>query len=261
MKQFLFSVPKVTFITITYNAETHLQESIGSLKNQAFTDYEYIIIDGASTYATIDIIKQNQNFISRWISEPDEGISDAMNKGLALASGEWIFFLHADDYLLSPESLEKVYPYLQEDCDILSFRLYYEENQKIIETKPPRWDWTVLFKTGLYHQAVFCRKQLFERIGRFDKGLKIAMDYDFFLRAYLAKSKVMLCPEFISVMRKTGISSRLDWPSLKHRFAEEQKIHYHYANGLFMRLIYSVYWALYLPYRRGKYCLNILGSK
>lgn len=255
------SSPKFTVITITYNVEEHLQHTIKSLVSQVYKDFEFIVIDGGSNDDTLTIIQNHQDIISKWISEPDDGISDAMNKGLSLASGEWIFFLHADDYLLDPESLEKVYPYLQEDCDILSFRLYYEKNQKIIETKPPRWDWTMLFKTGLYHQAVFCRKQLFERIGIFDKGLKIAMDYDFFLRAYLAKSKVLLCPEFISVMRKTGISSRLDWPSLKHRFAEEQKIHYHYANGLFMRLIYSVYWALYVPYRRGKYCFNILGSK
>ena len=94
-----------------------------------------------------------------------------------------------------------------------------------------------------------CSKTLFEKIGNFDTNFKIAMDYDFFLRAYRAgvKAKQINIPAFSNA--KSGISSQLDWSSLKERFAEERQIHIKNCQNIFMRLFYQVYWSAYMPYR------------
>lgn len=246
----------ISIITVSYNCKRYIDGCIQSVIAQNFTPFEYIIIDGGSTDGTIDIIRRNQHNISQWITEPDSGIAEAMNKGIKLSSGNWIFFLHSDDYLKDKYSLKKVISCLDASFDIISFRLQFQNKDCIINPKSPRWDWTTYFKTPLYHQATLCHKSLFNSIGLFDTSLKIAMDYDFFLRAYLAGAQTKLCSDYISVMRKTGVSSRLDWSSLRNRFLEERRVHYKNVNKLYMKVIYHIYWSLYLHYRRTKHIIH-----
>ena len=90
---------KISIITITFNSEEHLEQTIESVAAQTYPSIEYIIVDGGSTDGTLDIIKRHEEDIDRWISEPDDGIADAFNKGIALATGDFVYFLNSDDYL------------------------------------------------------------------------------------------------------------------------------------------------------------------
>ena len=101
---------KVSVITISYNAVSVIEDTIQSVLNQSYKDIEYIIIDGGSTDGTVDIIKKYQDKINYWVSEPDNGIYDAMNKGIDKATGEWINFMNAGDYFHSNLTLENFIP-------------------------------------------------------------------------------------------------------------------------------------------------------
>lgn len=101
--------PLVTVITVVYNAKELLEETILSVLNQTYSNIEYIIVDGGSTDGTLDIIKKYQDKISKYISEPDQGIYDAMNKGMSLSKGQWLNFMNAGDSFYSNDVLQKVF--------------------------------------------------------------------------------------------------------------------------------------------------------
>ena len=243
--------PSISIITITYNSERHLSQTIASVVSQTFADREFIVVDGASTDGTLDILNRQHRHIDRFVSEPDRGIADAMNKGLRLADGDYALFLHSDDYLLDPDSLAKVAPYLDEGPQpIVAFRLFYEtENGERELPRYPRLNWRINFKMSLDHQAVFCRTSLLRDLGGFDPTLSIAMDYDFFLRAYRKGIRGVTHDLPIAVMRKTGISSRLDRETLLVRFREEKRVHSRHADTLRWKAIYGAYWFAYPIYR------------
>jgi glycosyltransferase involved in cell wall biosynthesis len=241
---------KVSIITITLNSEKYLEKTISSVITQTYPNKEYIIIDGASTDSTLDIVKKHSNHIDKWISEPDDGIADAMNKGLSFATGDYILFLHSDDFLADEKALEKASQYLDTEHDIFLFNIFYLEDEKKTLIKPRGLKWWINFKTGVLHQGTICSKDLFKKIGNFDTQFSIAMDYDFFLRAYKfgVRSKIIDCP--LSIMRTTGISFKKDWITLQKRFSEERQIHKKNCRSILMKFLYFFYWPAYLIYRR-----------
>ena len=101
--------PLISVVTVSYNAVLTIEQTILSVINQTYPHIEYIIIDGGSTDGTVDIIKKYANRIAYWVSEPDKGIYDAMNKGIRTAKGEWINFMNAGDLFYSKDTLEKVF--------------------------------------------------------------------------------------------------------------------------------------------------------
>lgn len=243
--------PEFSIITATLNREQHLVDCLDSVRAQRGVQHEHIVIDGGSTDGSVSLLKSRQDPKLFWQSEADLGIGDAMNKGIARARGEWLLFLHSDDYLLATDSLYLCLTHLQSSAaDIVGFPIRFglPEDSRILK---PRGDtcWLNL-KTGLLHQATFIRNGLFARIGGYDAGLRITMDYEFFLRA--RRSRVRFAtfeaptPSF---MRSTGISSQQDWHSLRRRFAEERCVHLRHAPGSLARLFYSAYWPAYLGYR------------
>jgi len=250
--------PKITIITVTLNSEQYLENTITSVINQTYPFIEYIIVDGQSTDRTLDIIKKYEHFITRWISEPDSGITEAMNKGIAMASGDFILFLHSDDYLLEENSIEKAINFMNNSNeDIFAFSVVFsQENctQKII---PRGWNWLINLKIPFCHQGVFCKARLFNELGLFDTHFAIDADYDFFLRAYRKQYRTKIVKDLsITVMRDTGISSKKDWHSLRKRFAEEKQVHYKNSHTFLTKIIYFLYWQLYLPYRYLKYIIT-----
>ena len=240
--------PKISIVTVAYNAERYIAQTIDSVIDQTYDDYEYIVVDGASTDRTMDIVRQRGDSIDHVISEPDQGIGDAMNKGLAVAEGEYILFLHADDHLLEPAALARAAWLLSSPID--AFRLFYlsEDGERELP-RMPNMNWRMNFKMSLDHQAVFCRTSLLRELGGFDTSLRIAMDYDLFLRAYRRGLRAVTHDLPIAVMRMTGISSQKDRRALLERFREEKRVHRRYANTLVLRIIYGAYWLVYPMYR------------
>jgi glycosyltransferase involved in cell wall biosynthesis len=239
--------PLLTVITVVYNGEKHLEQTIQSVINQSYNNVEYLVIDGYSTDSTKDIIYKYQAMIDYWVSERDKGIADAMNKGLSLATGDYVLFLHADDYLVSEKSVETAVKQVNE-FDILLFDILYGAKLRRLTSRG--FGFWMNFKTGVYHQAALCRLDVFKKIGNFDTDFKIGMDYDFFLRAYRQGFNTIKVPFVLSVMRDTGISSQTDWASLNQRFNEEKKIHNKNCNSSLMAIMYKLYWKLYIAYRK-----------
>ncbi|MDJ0952219.1 MAG: glycosyltransferase family 2 protein [Acidimicrobiia bacterium] len=240
--------PKISIVTAAYNAERYIADTIDSVTSQSYRNYEYIVVDGASSDATMDIVRERADGIDHIVSEPDDGISDAMNKGLELVTGEYVLFLHADDYLVGPSALEDAAPLLAEPIE--AFRLFHEqEDGELVAPRMPREGWLTNFKWGLYHQSVLCRTSLLRDLGGFDTSLRVSMDYDLFLRAYRQGVRAGIHDLPLSVMRRTGISSQRDRAALRERFREEKLIHERYAGNLGRRAIYTAYWIAYPIYR------------
>ncbi len=245
--------PKISIITVALNSETYLEQTITSVINQSYKHIEYIIIDGGSHDNTLRIIKKYEARIDHWISEPDDGIADAMNKGLALASGDYILFLHSDDYLLNATVLERASAFLQRKFDLYIFSVFLKnENSKGKSRIKSLGFWTN-FKMGSCHQGQLCSKKVFDELGGFNTSFKIAMDYDFILRSSRAVLQICFVDFSSRFLQLLGFSSGTDWKSLQNRFREEQCVHYNQCPNHLMRLLYIVYWTLYLPYRRCLY--------
>ena len=247
--------PLISIITIALNADQYLEQTIQSVLNQTYKSIEYIIVDGGSTDRSLEIINKYKKHIDHFISEKDEGIADAMNKGVALATGDYILFLHADDYFHHNTSLEKACDFLEESVDILACNIQFGKELKKVE--PRGFNFWFNFK-GMPHQGILCRKSIIKRLSGFDTEFKICMDYDLLFRAYKCGAKLKKVPVVLTVMRDTGISSRQDWQSLKYRFDEERRVHEKNCESSSMRILYKLYWFLYLPYRKVSYFLQQL---
>jgi glycosyltransferase involved in cell wall biosynthesis len=243
--------PTFSIVTATFNNGHLLPKCLRSVAAQQGVSVEHIVIDGGSRDDTVALLREWDARLGAWVSEPDSGISEAMNKGIARARGEWLLFLHADDELDSPQALAGVLPLLEASgADIVGFPIRYGAAPGRVV--PPRGAnaWLRL-KTGLLHQGTFIRRRVFDRVGLHDTGLKIAMDYDFFLRAWLAGVPIATRPGPIpSRMSDGGVSSRRDWPALSRRLAEEKRIHLAHARGAWQRAGYAAYWLVYPAYKR-----------
>lgn len=240
----------LSIVTVTLNSERFLPHTIESIASQVYSPTEFILIDGGSSDDTLNIVEQNNSLFSTIVSEPDNGIGDAMNKGIGYCTGDFILFLHSDDYLASNNSLSKAIPLLDYEHDIFAFDIILERNRIHTQCSQDAFTFRINFKTTFFHQAVIFRRSLFSELGGFDTNLSVEMDYDFFLRAYREGAKAKVCREVLSVMRDTGISSKKDWESLSDRFNEEKQIHSKNCRLQSMKAIYWIYWLLYPRYRR-----------
>lgn len=240
---------KISIVTITLNSEAHIEQTIRSVLEQTYNNIEFIIVDGGSTDETVSIIRRYAERLDQWLSEPDNGISDAMNKGFAMANGDFILFLHSDDFLSTPETIERAVSRINPATEIHIFDVFQLDHGKKSRISPRGWNSWMNLKTGIFHQGALCRRSLFERIGLFKTSLALTMDYDFFLRAYRSGARAQYHNLPLSVIRTTGISSRKDRESLRERLAEEKSVHISQCRGALPRFLYSAYWAVYPHYR------------
>lgn len=177
------SNPKFSIITVTYNSKQTVEQTIQSVLAQTYGDFEYVIVDGASTDGTADIVSQYSEKDKRihFISEPDEGIYDAMNKGIAMASGEAIALLNSDDYY-EIDALEKIARCLPDsDKYVVYGMVRILENEK--ESEVIMSSHNSLPKRMMMHPACFVSKSLYAKY-RYDTTYKSAADYDLFLKLY-----------------------------------------------------------------------------
>jgi len=238
--------PLISIITVSLNAERYIEQTIQSVSRQTYKNIEYIVVDGGSTDGTIEIINKYRDKIDRFVSEKDEGIAAAMNKGVSLATGDYVIFLHADDFFAHDYSLENVIQSMDKTADIIACNIQFGKHLKIY--KPRGFNFWFNFK-GMPHQGILCHRSLIEKFNGFDKQFLICMDYDLFLKAYRHGAKLNKVSTILAVMRDTGISSRNDWISLKNRFNEERQIHQKNCHSVFLKALYKLYWPLYILYR------------
>ncbi len=242
--------PFFTIITASLNSSSTIRRTLKSVKNQTFSDLEHIVIDGGSKDETLDILREFEDAYNLvWISEPDRGIADALNRGLEQAIGRYILVIHADDQLLGPDTLTRVYPLLKKDrFDINGFPVVLEHptNGHVL-LKPKRAIWWHHFKTIFLHQGTFVHKRVFDRIGGFKEQFSIALDYDFFYRALRSRSTVKFGNQPIALMGGKGISSA---PELRvKRLHEEALVRRMNENHLFWRIAQLLFQKLYFPYK------------
>lgn len=213
-------MPKLSIITVVLNSIQFIEESINSVVSQTYNDIEYIIIDGGSTDGTLDIIDKYCEDIDILVSEPDNGIYDAMNKGISLATGEWVLMLNADDYLIDDQVIEKVIPSLTDSSDLIyGTALMKFEDNGFFENYS-----TVLSLKNLSrgkvppHMAVFAKRSIVKELGGYDTSYRLVADFDFYVRFLLGGYKPKRIDLCCSVFR---IHDEARSPYRLHKFWAE----------------------------------------
>jgi len=176
-------MPKISIITINYNNLDGLKRTIESVVNQTWKEFEYIVIDGGSTDGSFAYIESQTKDIDYWVSEPDKGIYNAMNKGIARAKGDYLIFLNSGDHFVDDKALAENNKFL-EGKDIIYFNLQVvDKNKKFIKTYPEELPFSYFVKDTLPHPAAFIKATLFNTVGLYDENIKIVSDWKFFIES------------------------------------------------------------------------------
>lgn len=204
---------KISIITITYNSAKSLPRALQSVQSQLYGDIEHVIVDGASTDGTTDLIKKyaDQYKNVRWISEPDKGIYDALNKGIRMATGDAIGFLHSDDVFYSTDSVAHIARALEEEgVQVVYGDLQYCNGEKVVR----RWKSNDFNPCALKygwmppHPTVYVRREVYQEVGEYDEWFRISADYDMMLRIFTAGYRSRYLPEVLVSMEVGGASNK-----------------------------------------------------
>jgi putative colanic acid biosynthesis glycosyltransferase len=228
--------PLISIITVVRNGEKYLEETIKSVISQTYANVEYILIDGSSTDKTLDIIKKYEDTIAFWMSEPDKGIYDAMNKGIDLSTGEWVYFLGSDDKLDNLYTIDNINKFLNEEFSIVFGNIKYTNN-KIVKSK---FSLKTLLHNTIHHQSAFYNKELFKN-WRYDYSLKLISDYELNLKIYLNKNRFVYLNKIIAICNNEGESRSL----LKRAFDETNLIRGKYLNLEYNYILSIIYYFKY----------------
>ena len=184
---------KISILTICYNSAQTLEKTILSVAGQSYKNIEYIVVDGCSNDGTLDIIKKHQDKISRWISEPDKGLYDAMNTGIAMATGDLIGILNSDDTFYSDTVVAEIAHFHQQNDIEASIGniIQHKEDGKIIRLYSSKYWNPEKLKIGFMppHPSIFLKRELFHKFGLYSTDFIIAADYELVIRFFL-KNKI-----------------------------------------------------------------------
>jgi len=206
---------KISLLTVSFNSAATIADSIKSVRGQDYNDIEYIIVDGNSKDGTNEIIKANESKINKWISEPDKGIYDAMNKAVKMATGEVVGILNSDDFYSDTTIISQVMnAFTDPAVDAVFGDLVFVDPanlSKIVRTyssshwNPKKFAWGFMPA----HPTFFVRRKYYEQFGLFKTDYRISADYELLIRfLYLHKLKYKYLPLKMVIMRKGGVSSR-----------------------------------------------------
>ena len=198
---------RVSIITINLNNRDGLKRTIDSVLSQTFRDFEWIIIDGGSTDGSLELIEQYANHFDYWVSEPDKGIYNAMNKGIKVAKGEYLQFLNSGDGLCNETALERSFAH-NFSADIVYGNLYTTIEDKILNNyyQPNRLTFKMLLNDTILHSPSFIKRELFAT-EQYDESLRIVSDWKFFLKQALLNRSFEHIEEFVTFFDTTGISA------------------------------------------------------
>lgn len=201
---------KLSVITINRNNACGLEKTIQSVLGQSFRDYEYIIIDGNSNDDSVAIINKYSSKIAYWVSEPDSGVYNAMNKGIKQAKGEYLLFLNSGDFLLNKNVLSDLFSH-KIFADIVCAKCNVSDNGKVVWTSNPPKHITLgtLYYVGLAHQSTFIKRELFATIGLYREDFKYNSDIEFWYRAFIFNNATSQSIDLITTdYNLDGISSQ-----------------------------------------------------
>lgn len=231
-KNTLKSKSLITVVTVVFNGVEFLEKTIESVINQTYDNIEYIVIDGGSADGTVDIIKKYEDKITCWVSEPDKGIYDAMNKGIDLATGDWINFMNAGDVFFDNSTVKTLSTELDSNAiimygDTMNDYGAYEVLKKSLNLSG------IIYGMIFCHQSVFV-KTSYHKANKFSSNYSICGDHEFFLKAYIENSDSFKCialpiarflttglsgsNEIELVMQKINILKSLNLYTIKVRF-------------------------------------------
>ena len=250
--------PLVSIVTICYNAESTLRDTFASVQGQTYQDIEYIVIDGGSTDRSTKIIEEFANGYPksfRWVSEPDGGIFDAMNKGLALAKGDVIGILNADDWY-EPDAIEETVKAFEKIpgrwgivtgrlcmCNRSGKKLYYRDPSSDIHGGVER-------QMPVNHPATFIPRAVYDQIGLFDLSFNVSADYDFIFRAVRADIPFYASERVVTNMRVGGASS-VGLRNDRLRVLEDHRIRRKYGvSGVYPYLLKDLFMVYYRKLKR-----------
>ncbi|TDY13591.1 glycosyltransferase family 2 protein [Meridianimaribacter flavus] len=247
----MIETPKISIITVVYNGEAYLQQTINSIKKQTYKNVEYIIIDGGSTDKTIDIINDNEKTISKWVSEPDNGLYDAMNKGIKMASGELIGIVNSDDWYENNTVEQVVNAYIKNK----EKKIFHGDKNCIklngdIKLKKAKNNPFLIKYYGmvLNHPTMFVHKDIYKHY-QYNTQLRSVSDYQFTLTNYLDnKNKFHYIPQVLSNFRLGGISGNLKFKKiLSENYIARKNAGMNFASrsfALVFRILVEVYFKL-----------------
>lgn len=214
---------KVSIVTVTWNSAATLSRTISSVLRQTYKDIEYIVVDGLSTDDTINIIKANEAAFKgrmRWISEKDDGIYDAMNKGIRMASGDIVGILNSDDFLTADDIIEKIVQGFTDDTDAIYGDVQFikdSDSRKCVRyySGRPFRPWMVRYGYIPPHPSFYVRRTIYEKYGLYDNSFRISADVELIARlTFIHKIRTKYIPMVFVTMLVGGESTK----SLKNRW-------------------------------------------
>lgn len=236
---------KISIITATYNSGRTLRYTIESVLRQTYQDIEYLIVDGCSKDDTLEIVKDYESKFGdkmRWISEPDNGIYDAMNKGLRMATGDVVGILNSDDFYTSDDIVETIAANMSDEVDAVYGDIHFVEDanlDKCVRYYTSKYfrPWQMRFGFMPAHPSFYCRRSVYEKYGRFDSTMGIAADFENLLRLiFINKIKIRYINKDFVTMRSGGASTS-GWTSHKRILKEHLKAYK--KNGVFSNVVFE----------------------
>lgn len=255
---------KVSIITINWNNKIGLEQTINSVLSQTFIDYEFIVIDGGSNDGGVDVIEANKDKIHYWISEPDAGIYNAMNKGIYAAQGEYCYFLNSGDVFVSNNVLTDIFKH-NVRANFVCGNIIWDEKVKLRKDdgyKNRDWLFSLydIYSGFLCHQAFLIKKEMFDVYGYYDETLRIMSDWKHFLIAIgIHEEQVQYVDVDIAIYNTDGLSSTIGGKAIleeKQKVAKEElskqvydeldRLYYLSRNGFVIDFVHSKNWIHFL---------------
>ena len=214
---------KLSIITINYNNLEGLKRTMESVVNQTWQEFEYIVIDGGSTDGSAEYIQSQREQLDYWVSEPDHGIYNAMNKGIAKATGEYLLFLNSGDHLYSAAVLAENHSAIK-DQDLIYFDIVYvDEKGSYAIAYPEALNFSFFYLDTLCHQSTLIKRTLFDELELYDEHLRFASDWKFFMKALFQNNCTYLkVNSILSTYYLDGISSQIT--NQKVLYEERQQV-------------------------------------
>jgi glycosyltransferase involved in cell wall biosynthesis len=236
-------LPLVTVITVVFNAVDSIEQTINGVLGQTYENIEYIVIDGKSNDGTLEIIKKYSDKITRWISEEDKGVYDAMNKGVAMATGEWINFMNAGDVFCDKNTVESLFEGISEDTDLV----YGNAIEKLVSGGAKNLEagenLENLWKGALFgHESLFVKSNIIKN-NLFNLKYKVAADYDFIMKCFYKGYKFekvgvdVLLFSLPGFSREHWVVASLENWKIARKYEKQKKVSMYYLSNFLFGLI------------------------